>query len=64
MYLIRPSHRRFLRFFYTGCHFQYRALPFGISSAPRTFTKLFAAVTADLRSRRIRIQCYLDDIFI
>lgn len=27
---ILASHQQFLRFCYTGCHFQYRALPFGL----------------------------------
>lgn len=61
---IRPSHRRFLRFCYAGNHFQYRALPFRLSSAPRTFTKLLDVVAARLRATPVRLQCYLDDILI
>lgn len=61
---IRPSHRRFLRFTYSNRHFQYRAMPFGLSSAPRTFTKLLATVAAFLRLHPIRVVCYLDNILI
>lgn len=61
---IRPAHRKFLRFCYNGAHFQYRALPFGLSFAPCTFTKLLDAVAAHLRARPIRLLCYLDDILI
>lgn len=59
-----PSHRRFLRFAYAGHHFQYWAMPFGLSLAPRTFTKPLAVVTANIRLILIRVQCYLDDILI
>uniref|UniRef100_A0A2D4J0A8 ribonuclease H n=1 Tax=Micrurus lemniscatus lemniscatus TaxID=129467 RepID=A0A2D4J0A8_MICLE len=61
---IRPSHFKFLRFCYEGRHFEYRAMPFGLSSAPRAFTKILAALTAHIRQTPIRIQCYLDDILI
>ncbi|XP_013910451.1 PREDICTED: disco-interacting protein 2 homolog B-like [Thamnophis sirtalis] len=37
--MITPEHRSFLRFSHEGIHYQYRALPFGLASAPRTFTK-------------------------
>lgn len=59
---ILHEHRRFLRFEYAGKHFQYRALPFGLSSASRVFTKILAA--AHLCSRSVQIQVYLDDILL
>lgn len=40
------------------------ALPFGLSSAARSFTKVLAALAASLRARSICLQCYLDDILI
>ncbi|XP_039176744.1 uncharacterized protein LOC120297791 isoform X1 [Crotalus tigris] len=61
---VRPHHRRFLRFCYGGRHYQYRALPFGLSSAPRVFTKILAVLAAYLRLIPVRVQCYLDDIII
>ncbi|XP_013917950.1 PREDICTED: calcineurin subunit B type 1 [Thamnophis sirtalis] len=61
---IHPVHRKFLRFQFANQHYQYKALPFGPSSASRTFTKLLAAVAAHLRTRPVRIICYLDDILL
>lgn len=61
---IHPDHRRYLRFEYAGQHFQYRAIPFGLSSAPHTFTKLVAVVAATLRPLPVRLLFYLDDILV
>lgn len=36
---IQPDHHKYLRFCHNGRPFQYKALPFGLSSAPRVFTK-------------------------
>ncbi|XP_013923000.1 PREDICTED: uncharacterized protein LOC106549784, partial [Thamnophis sirtalis] len=61
---IHPAHRKFLRFQFANQHYQYRALPFGLSLAPRTFTKLLAAIAAHLRSLPVRLECYLYNILI
>lgn len=61
---ILPQHRQFLHFSYLGHHFQYTALPFGLSLAPRVFTKVLAALIADLKEVPVRLQAYLDDILI
>ncbi|XP_032069511.1 uncharacterized protein LOC116506048 [Thamnophis elegans] len=61
---ICPDHCCFLRFCYNNCHYQYKALPFGLSSAPRAFTKVLVALTAHLRTVPIRIMSYLDGILI
>lgn len=58
-----PS-RRLLGFTFAGRVYQYRALPFGLSPAPRLFTRLVSAVAAFLRERGIRVFCYLDDWLI
>ncbi|KAL0147769.1 hypothetical protein M9458_056912, partial [Cirrhinus mrigala] len=58
---IAPHHRRFLRFAFEGVAYQYTVLPFGLSLAPRTFTKCMDAALAPLRQRGIRILNYLDD---
>ncbi|XP_056426617.1 uncharacterized protein LOC130367817 isoform X1 [Hyla sarda] len=42
-------------------HFQFRALPFGLTSAPRVFTKIAVTVVATLRLQGIQIIPYLDD---
>ncbi|KAI2664298.1 Transposon Ty3-G Gag-Pol polyprotein [Labeo rohita] len=44
--LIAPHHRRFLRFAFEGVAYQYTVLPFGLSLAPRTFTKCMDAALA------------------
>lgn len=61
---IHLVHRQFLRFAFAGCHFQYKALPFGLLLAPQTFTKILATLEASLREWSVRLVCYLDDILI
>ncbi|CAC5368761.1 unnamed protein product [Mytilus coruscus] len=43
---IHKHYRKFLRFSILGKKYQYRALPFGLRSAPRIFTKVMAVVGA------------------
>ncbi|CAM4657101.1 unnamed protein product [Leuciscus chuanchicus] len=61
---IAPHHRPFLRFAFEGLSYQYTVLPFGLSLAPRTFTKCMDAALAPLRQRGMRILNYLDDWLI
>ncbi len=61
---IAPHHRRFLRFAFKGVAYQYAVLPFGLSLAPRTFTKCMDAALSPLRQMGIRILNYLDDWLI
>lgn len=65
---ILQSHRRFLRIAitYQGTtqHFQFIFLPFGISVAPRVFTKLVVVLAATLRLEGINVVPYLDNWFI
>ncbi len=61
---IAPHHRRFLRFAFEGVAYQYTVLPFGLSLAPRTFTKCMYAALSPLRQMGIRILNYLDDWLI
>uniref|UniRef100_A0A8D0HV98 ribonuclease H n=1 Tax=Sphenodon punctatus TaxID=8508 RepID=A0A8D0HV98_SPHPU len=61
---ILPNHRKWLRFRYENLHWQYKALPFGLSTAPRTFTKILIPLIANLRKEGIKIHPYLDDILI
>ena len=46
---IRPIHHKFLRFALAGQSYQFRALPFGPTTAPRVFTKIVSAVVEYLR---------------
>ena len=58
---IRLSHRRYLRFCFNGQCYQYRALPFGLSTAPRLFTKVVQVIAGHLRQESIHCHQYLDD---
>ena len=59
---IYEGHRKYLRFVWQGQLFQFTCLPFGLSSAPRTFTKILKPVAAQLQAKGIRCVFYLDDI--
>ena len=54
----------FLRFIWQGQTYQFQALPFGLSTAPRVFTKLLKPVVSSLRTQNIRLIVYLDDILL
>jgi hypothetical protein len=58
---IHPKHRKFLRFHYQGKHWQFRALPFGLASAPRAFCRVLAPVVGWCHLKGIRLLAYLDD---
>ena len=59
--LVHESSRKYLRFAIKGRVYQWRTLPFGLSSSPRIFTKLVSAVVAFLRQQTIHLHAYLDD---
>ena len=61
---IHPDHRRLLRFMWRKQAYEFSCLPFGLSSAPRVFTKLLRPVVRYLRERGVRCVIYLDDILI
>ena len=61
---IHPSSRKLFRFMSEGTVYQFRALCFGLSTAPQVFTRVFAAVSAWAHSHGIRLLCYLDDWLI
>lgn len=58
---VAPHHRQFLRFAFEGRAYQFRVLPFGLSLAPRTFTRCVGAALAPLQAQGLRILPYLDD---
>jgi hypothetical protein len=61
---IHEQHKKYLRLAFEGRTYEFQCLPFGLSSAPRAFTKLLKPVVAVLRSSGIRIVIYLDDILV
>jgi hypothetical protein len=58
---VHEDSQKFLRFVFEGRMFEFQCLPFGLSSAPRTFTKMVHPVVARLRSEGL---IYLDDLLI
>ena len=58
---IHAEFKKFLRFKFLGQSFQFRAMPFGLRSAPRVFTKIMSVLGAFLRKKIIHIFMYLDD---
>ena len=63
-YLHVPIHRRsrkYLRFTLRGQVYQFKALPFGLSTSPFVFTCLTTVIATFLRRRAITLHPYLDD---
>jgi len=61
---IRKEHRKYLRFCWQGKLYEYTVLPFGLSTAPRVFTKILAPVIEWLRRKGVQLYAYLDDILV
>ncbi len=53
-----------MRFAFKGVAYQYKVLPFGLSLAPRTFTRCMDAALSPLRQMGIRMLNYLGDWLI
>ena len=58
---VRPAYRHFFRFMFRGTVYQFKALYFGLSTAPQVFTRVMAPVSAILYSLGIRMHRYLAD---
>lgn len=58
------EHRKYLRFQWQGKMYEFKSLPFGLATAPITFTKLLRPVVAFLRQQGVRLVVYLDDILL
>ncbi|XP_075340396.1 uncharacterized protein LOC142399558 [Odontesthes bonariensis] len=58
---ICPEHRPYLRFAFRGRAFQFQVLPFGLSLAPRVFSRVVSAALAPLQAQGLKILPYLDD---
>ena len=61
---INQDHQRWLRFHIKDQAYAFRCLPFGLSTAPRVFTRVVKAVGAFLRRQGVQIHLYLDDWLI
>ena len=63
-YMHIPIHhrsRKYLRFMLRGRVYQFKALPFGLSTSPFVFTRLMIVIATFLRRRAITLHPYLDD---
>ena len=61
---IHPDSHKYLRFVAFGKPYQFRALCFGLSTAPWVFTRVMAPVSSILHSLGIRLRRYLYDWLI
>ena len=61
-YLQIPIHSNHLQFIWEEKHYKFQCLPFGLSSAPRIFTKLLKPVVGFLRQIGLHLIVYLDDM--
>lgn len=61
---MRKDHWTYLGFMWAGKTYFYKVLPFGLSSGPFIFTKLFRPLMARWRDMGIMVFIYLDDILI
>lgn len=59
---VHPAHRKYLRFHFEGIIYEFTAMPYGLSIAPRVFSKIMKEVVTFLRSRGLQSVIYLDDI--
>lgn len=57
---IHRSSRKYLRFATMGHVFQFRALPFGLSSVPWAFSRIVSKVKLELRCHGLQLFQYLD----
>ena len=58
---VHPDSRKYLRFLWRGRHFQFRALCFGLSTAPQVFTRMMGPVSVASHQQGIRLLHYFDD---
>uniref|UniRef100_A0A914YLL5 Reverse transcriptase domain-containing protein n=1 Tax=Panagrolaimus superbus TaxID=310955 RepID=A0A914YLL5_9BILA len=58
---IKREYRKYLCFQVNGQMYAFRALPFGLATAPRVYTKVIRPIAAYLRKLGINLIVYLDD---
>ena len=61
---IWESHRKYLTFQWENEYFRFNVLPFGLSSAPRVFTKLLKPIFSKMRENGFCVLGYIDDSLI
>ena len=58
---LKPNFKRFCCFQWKGTVYRWRVMPFGLSSAPRAYTKLSRCMLAYWRARGVRVSNFIDD---
>jgi len=58
---IAEEYKKFLKFMWRGQRFQFEALPVGLTSSPRIFTKIMKAPLTFLRKEGFSLAGYIDD---
>jgi hypothetical protein len=58
---MHPSSRKYLRIFHQGRVYQFKALPFGLSTSPWVFTRVMMEVKIIVQLRGVQLHLYLDD---
>lgn len=61
---IANSDRKYLRFMFEGVLYEFKCLPFGLNTAPYTFTKIMKPVISYLRELGYLSVIYLDDLLL
>ena len=61
---VHPDSRRYLRFVFNGVCYQFRAMCFGLSTAPQVFTRVLAVFAKLVHLAGFRMLLYLDDWLI
>ena len=61
---IWENHKKYLTFQWNDRYFRFNVLPFGLTSAPRVFTKLMKPLFSTLRSQGVSCLSYIDDCLV
>lgn len=61
---LAPEAKKYMGFNWKGRTYQFNVMPFGLSTAPREFTKLMRTALTPLREKGMRLIFYLDDILL
>lgn len=61
---VNPQFHKYLRFAVSNQHYQFVCLLFGLSTSPRTFSKVVLPIIAILRRQGLQVFHYLDDILL
>ena len=61
---VAKEDRKYLKFEWQGCYYEYTCLPDGLACAPRLFTKIFKPVYSHIRSMGHICMGHIDDSFL